>query len=187
MNDSDGTLNEGTLKPSPQGVPMARDGKITDAFNTTTAINTNYGSLVQDDPTQDAYDRYDYVRVLTTAFLPAKIRFRFAQEKQNKICITMLFSKIPLLIRLTGKVRLTEDYDLGADGLKPRAELTSVPQTKHSDRFSITTEELLENIRKVKLDPTVMHLTIVLRNISYRRSLREDVHRYRQKRLLEAA
>lgn len=43
---------------APQGVPMARDGKITDAFSTTTAINTNYGSMLQDDPTQDAYDRY---------------------------------------------------------------------------------------------------------------------------------
>ncbi|KIH54808.1 hypothetical protein ANCDUO_15043 [Ancylostoma duodenale] len=43
---------------APQGIPMARDGKITDAFNTTSAINANYGSIAQEDPTQDAYDRY---------------------------------------------------------------------------------------------------------------------------------
>uniref|UniRef100_A0A8R1DSN3 MFS_1_like domain-containing protein n=1 Tax=Caenorhabditis japonica TaxID=281687 RepID=A0A8R1DSN3_CAEJA len=43
---------------APQGVPMARDGKITDAFNTTTVVNANYGAIVQEDPTQDAYDRY---------------------------------------------------------------------------------------------------------------------------------
>ncbi|KJH43256.1 hypothetical protein DICVIV_10717 [Dictyocaulus viviparus] len=42
---------------APQGIPMTRDGKITDAFNATTVINTNYGTI-QDDPTQDAYDRY---------------------------------------------------------------------------------------------------------------------------------
>ncbi|KAK6742760.1 hypothetical protein RB195_010183 [Necator americanus] len=43
---------------APQGIPMARDGKLTDAFNTTSAMNTNYGSIIQEDPTQDAYDRY---------------------------------------------------------------------------------------------------------------------------------
>ncbi|VDL75744.1 unnamed protein product [Nippostrongylus brasiliensis] len=43
---------------APQGIPMARDGKITDAFNANVAVNTNYGSIIQDDPTQDAYDRY---------------------------------------------------------------------------------------------------------------------------------
>ncbi|CAI2348949.1 unnamed protein product [Caenorhabditis sp. 36 PRJEB53466] len=43
---------------APQGVPMARDGKITDAFNSTTVVNANYGAIVQEDPTQDAYDRY---------------------------------------------------------------------------------------------------------------------------------
>lgn len=43
---------------APQGVPMARDGKITDAFNATTVVNANYGAIAQEDPTQDAYDRY---------------------------------------------------------------------------------------------------------------------------------
>lgn len=45
---------------APQGVPMARDGKITDAFNATTVINTNYGTIEQqeEDRTQNAYDRY---------------------------------------------------------------------------------------------------------------------------------
>ncbi|CAD6197399.1 unnamed protein product [Caenorhabditis auriculariae] len=42
---------------APQGVPMARDGKLTDAFNTA-VVNANYGAISQEDPTQDAYDRY---------------------------------------------------------------------------------------------------------------------------------
>ncbi|VDP57136.1 unnamed protein product [Heligmosomoides polygyrus] len=37
---------------------MARDGKITDAFSANVAVNSNYGSIIQGDPTQDAYDRY---------------------------------------------------------------------------------------------------------------------------------
>ncbi|CAI5444939.1 unnamed protein product [Caenorhabditis angaria] len=43
---------------APQGVPMARDGKLTDAFNSNTVVNSNYGAISQEDPTQDAYDRY---------------------------------------------------------------------------------------------------------------------------------
>ena len=48
------------LFSAPQGIPVARDGKITDAFNATSAMNTNYGAISQPqtDPTQDAYDRY---------------------------------------------------------------------------------------------------------------------------------
>ncbi|CAB3401422.1 unnamed protein product [Caenorhabditis bovis] len=43
---------------APQGVPMARDGKLTDAFSSNTVVNANYGAINQEDPTQDAYDRY---------------------------------------------------------------------------------------------------------------------------------
>ncbi|VDO87195.1 unnamed protein product [Haemonchus placei] len=43
---------------APQGIPVARDGKITDAFTSNSTANTNYGTIVQEDPTQDAYDRY---------------------------------------------------------------------------------------------------------------------------------
>ncbi|PAV62091.1 hypothetical protein WR25_07496 [Diploscapter pachys] len=45
---------------APQGLPTtARDGKITDAFNTTSVMNSNYGAINQEsDPQQDAYDRY---------------------------------------------------------------------------------------------------------------------------------
>ncbi|CAI4228913.1 unnamed protein product [Auanema sp. JU1783] len=45
---------------APQGVPMARDGKLTSAFNTTSVMNSNYGAInaTEEDPTQDAYDKY---------------------------------------------------------------------------------------------------------------------------------
>ncbi|KAK5984778.1 Major facilitator superfamily and Major facilitator superfamily domain [Trichostrongylus colubriformis] len=43
---------------APQGIPVARDGKITDAFSSNVAVNMNYGSIIQQDPTQEAYDRY---------------------------------------------------------------------------------------------------------------------------------
>jgi hypothetical protein len=43
---------------APQGMPLrALDNKITDAFNQTSVINTNYGSIGPD-PQDDAYDRY---------------------------------------------------------------------------------------------------------------------------------
>ncbi|VDM63633.1 unnamed protein product [Angiostrongylus costaricensis] len=47
----------------------------------------------------------------------------------------------------------TEDYELLVEGLKSCAELASVPHAR-SDRISITTKELLEKRRKLRLDPT---------------------------------
>jgi MFS family permease len=46
----------GTL--APQGLPMHHgDNKITDAFNQTSVVNSNYGSI-DPNPQDDAYDRY---------------------------------------------------------------------------------------------------------------------------------
>ena len=81
----------------------------------------------------------------------------------------------------------TEDYELLVDGLKKCAKLASVPQSKSSDRISTNTKELLRKRRELMLDPTATHLNKLIMNISCRRSLQEDLQRYRQRKLLEAA
>ncbi|VDM53215.1 unnamed protein product [Angiostrongylus costaricensis] len=53
----------------------------------------------------------------------------------------------------------TEDYEMLDEGLKSCAEFASVPQARRSDRISITTKELLEKRRKLKLRPTATRLT----------------------------
>ncbi|KAJ1353279.1 hypothetical protein KIN20_009878 [Parelaphostrongylus tenuis] len=50
-----------------------------------------------------------------------------------------------------------------------------------------TTKELLEKLKKLKSDPNATHLARLMSNASCRRALQEDLHQYRQKRLLEAA
>ncbi|VDM61761.1 unnamed protein product [Angiostrongylus costaricensis] len=47
----------------------------------------------------------------------------------------------------------TEDYEPLVERLKSCAEFASVPQARRSDCISITTKELLEKRRKLKLDP----------------------------------
>uniref|UniRef100_A0A0K0D473 WHIM1 domain-containing protein n=1 Tax=Angiostrongylus cantonensis TaxID=6313 RepID=A0A0K0D473_ANGCA len=81
----------------------------------------------------------------------------------------------------------TEDYELLVEGLKNRAEFASDPQARRSDRISITTKELLEKRRKLKLDLTATHLIWLVINASCRRVSQEDLQRYKQKKLLEAA
>ncbi|VDM55993.1 unnamed protein product [Angiostrongylus costaricensis] len=60
----------------------------------------------------------------------------------------------------------TEDYELLAEGLKSCAEFASVPQARRSDRISITTEELLEKRKKLKLGPTATRSTWLVINAS---------------------
>ncbi|EJD75580.1 major facilitator superfamily transporter domain-containing protein 6 [Loa loa] len=44
---------------APQGLPLHHgESKLTDAFNQTSVINANYGTIETKDPTQEAYDRY---------------------------------------------------------------------------------------------------------------------------------
>ncbi|KAE9414014.1 hypothetical protein Angca_000068, partial [Angiostrongylus cantonensis] len=81
----------------------------------------------------------------------------------------------------------TEDYKLLVEGWKSCAVSASVPQARRSDRISTTTKELLENRRKLKLDPTATRLAKLVINASCRRALQEDLQRYKQKKLLEAA
>ncbi|VDM53880.1 unnamed protein product [Angiostrongylus costaricensis] len=58
----------------------------------------------------------------------------------------------------------TEDYGLLVEELKTCAESASVPQAGRSNRISITTKELLEKRRKLKLDSTVTRLTSLVIN-----------------------
>ncbi|VDM62937.1 unnamed protein product [Angiostrongylus costaricensis] len=84
------------------------------------------------------------------------------------------------------KEDLTEDYELLVEGLKSSAEFASVPQARRSDRISIITKELLEKRRKLKLDPTATRLTWLEINASCRRTLRKDLQRCKQRKILEA-
>ncbi|VDN06127.1 unnamed protein product [Thelazia callipaeda] len=44
---------------APQGIPLHHgESKLTDAFNQTAVLNSNYGTIATEDPTQEAYDRY---------------------------------------------------------------------------------------------------------------------------------
>uniref|UniRef100_A0A915EHU7 Major facilitator superfamily associated domain-containing protein n=1 Tax=Ditylenchus dipsaci TaxID=166011 RepID=A0A915EHU7_9BILA len=58
-NFDDESDMEGTL--APQGIPMSQqNNKITEAFNQTSVMNTNYGAIADqaNNPRDDAYDRY---------------------------------------------------------------------------------------------------------------------------------
>ncbi|KAJ1372793.1 hypothetical protein KIN20_035058 [Parelaphostrongylus tenuis] len=80
----------------------------------------------------------------------------------------------------------TEDYDLLVERLRC-ADLTSLTQPRRADRISPTTKELLEKRTKVKLDPNATHSARLISNTRCRRALQEDLHRYRQMKLLKAA
>ncbi|KAE9415483.1 hypothetical protein Angca_001775, partial [Angiostrongylus cantonensis] len=85
------------------------------------------------------------------------------------------------------KEDLTGDYMLLVEGLKSCAESASVPQRRRSDRISTTTKELLENRKKLKLDPTATRLPQLVINAGCRRALQENLQRFMEKKLLEAA
>uniref|UniRef100_A0A0K0DLU7 Uncharacterized protein n=1 Tax=Angiostrongylus cantonensis TaxID=6313 RepID=A0A0K0DLU7_ANGCA len=81
----------------------------------------------------------------------------------------------------------TEDYELFVEGLKSSVKSASVPQARRSDRISITAKELPENRTKLKLDLTAARLTWLVIIASRRRALQDDLQRYKQKKLLQAA
>ncbi|KAE9413389.1 hypothetical protein Angca_001987, partial [Angiostrongylus cantonensis] len=81
----------------------------------------------------------------------------------------------------------TEDYELFVEGLKSSAEFASIPQARGSNCISITAKELLENRRRRRPDSTRTRLAWLVINASIRRALQEDLQRYKQKKLLEAA
>ncbi|KAK6735228.1 hypothetical protein RB195_018419 [Necator americanus] len=69
-------------------------------------------------------------------------------------------------------------------GLGACAERASKPRTTNVDRISKTTEELLERRR---LDLNASHIERLVANTSCRKALQEDLLKYRQKKILEAA
>ncbi|KAK6737298.1 hypothetical protein RB195_019785 [Necator americanus] len=72
-------------------------------------------------------------------------------------------------------------------GLRACAESTSKPRTTNLDRISKTTKELLERRRTLRLDPNASHIERLVANTSCRKALQEDISKYRQKKILEAA
>ncbi|KAK6765287.1 hypothetical protein RB195_025282 [Necator americanus] len=72
-------------------------------------------------------------------------------------------------------------------GLRACAERASKPRTTSLDRISKTTKELLEKRRALKLDPNASHIERLVAKTSCRKALQEDLLKYRQKKILEAA
>ncbi|KAK6742496.1 hypothetical protein RB195_010015 [Necator americanus] len=79
------------------------------------------------------------------------------------------------------------DYEMLLRGLRACAERASKPHTTNLDRISKTTRELLERRRALRLDPNVSHIERLVANTSCRKALQEDLMKYRQKKILEAA
>ncbi|KAK6728759.1 hypothetical protein RB195_006048 [Necator americanus] len=79
------------------------------------------------------------------------------------------------------------DYAMLLRGLRACAERASKPRTTNLDRISKTTKELLERRRVLRLDPNASHIERLVANTSCRKALQEDLLKYRQKKILEAA
>ncbi|KAK6737066.1 hypothetical protein RB195_019643 [Necator americanus] len=79
------------------------------------------------------------------------------------------------------------DYEMLLRGLRACAERASKPRTTNLDRISKTTKELLERRRALRLDPNASHIERLVANTSCREALQEDLLKYRQKKILEAA
>ncbi|KAK6763615.1 hypothetical protein RB195_024073 [Necator americanus] len=71
-------------------------------------------------------------------------------------------------------------------GLRAYAERTLKPRTTNLGRISKITKELLER-RTLRLNPNASHIERLVANTSYRKALQEDLLKYRQKKILEAA
>ena len=128
--------------------------------------------------------------------LRAKIRFSLKLEKischrrrrkDRHLYDGKLLNEILSMHDWLVKEDPNEDYELHVNGLKSCADLASIPEGRSSDRISITTKELLEKRRKLRLDPNATHLARVIINVNCRKSLKEDIDRYKQKKLLDAA
>ncbi|KAK6763193.1 hypothetical protein RB195_023780 [Necator americanus] len=79
------------------------------------------------------------------------------------------------------------DYVMLLRGLRACAERASKSRTTNLDRISKTTKELLERRRALRLDPNASHIERLVANTSCRKALQEDLMKYRQKKILEAA
>ncbi|KAK6742643.1 hypothetical protein RB195_010104 [Necator americanus] len=78
------------------------------------------------------------------------------------------------------------DYEMLLRGLRACVERASKPRTANLDRISKTTKELLEG-RTLRLDPNALHIEQLVANTGCRKPLQEDLSKYRQKKILEAA
>ncbi|KAK6751538.1 hypothetical protein RB195_003127 [Necator americanus] len=76
------------------------------------------------------------------------------------------------------------DYEMLHRELRACAERASKPRTTNLDRNSKTTKELLERRTALRLDPNIERLVA---NTSCRTALQEDLLKYREKKILEAA
>ncbi|KAK6742879.1 hypothetical protein RB195_010255 [Necator americanus] len=79
------------------------------------------------------------------------------------------------------------DYEMLLRGLRACAERASKPRTTNLDRISKTTKALLERRRALRLDPNASHIEGLVASTSCRKALQEDLLKYRQKKILEAA
>ncbi len=81
----------------------------------------------------------------------------------------------------------TVDYEMLLKGLQTCAELALLRTNDSSERLSERTKELLRKRRALRLDPSANHLEQLISNISCRKAVQEDLQRYRQVKILEAA
>ncbi|KAK6742577.1 hypothetical protein RB195_010063 [Necator americanus] len=72
-------------------------------------------------------------------------------------------------------------------GSQACAERASKPRTTNLDRISKTTKELLERRRALRLDPNALHIERLVADTSCRKALQENLSKYMQKKILEAA
>ncbi|KAK6735960.1 hypothetical protein RB195_018927 [Necator americanus] len=79
------------------------------------------------------------------------------------------------------------NYEMLLRGLRACAERALKSRTTNMDRISKTTKELLERRRALRLDPNASHVEWLVANTSCRKALQEDLLKYRQKKILEAA
>ncbi|KAK6749694.1 hypothetical protein RB195_001979 [Necator americanus] len=79
------------------------------------------------------------------------------------------------------------DYEVLLRGLRTCAERASKPRTTSLERISMSTKDLLERRRPLRLDPNASHIERLVGNTNCRKALQEDLLKYRQKKILEAA
>ncbi|KAL6723479.1 hypothetical protein Aduo_018478 [Ancylostoma duodenale] len=81
----------------------------------------------------------------------------------------------------------TEDYEMLLEKLRTCAERASKPRITNLERISKATKELLVKRRALRLDPNASHIEQLIANASCRRVLQENLQKFRQRKVLEAA
>ncbi|KAK6765053.1 hypothetical protein RB195_025113 [Necator americanus] len=79
------------------------------------------------------------------------------------------------------------DYEMLLGGLRACAERISKPRTTNLDRISKTTKELLERRITWRFDFNASLIERLVANTSCRKAFQENLSKYRQKKVLEAA